>query len=147
MSIYKELTPIIEYLTQIRKLENYLVFDVAFPISWKMLKKHIIEDKFVNNGTENNLLNLSFVSEYDEKNINLIQESILNIINYNLEREEKERLLEAKINELKTIFDKESLDSLKNFKFDINKKTPLKDVKSKPTSEITELPNIIVEEG
>ena len=147
MSIYKELTPIIEYLTQIRKLENYLVFDVAFPISWKMLKKHIIEDKFVNNGTENNLLNLSFVSEYDEKNINLIQENILNIINYNLEREEKERLLEAKINELKTIFDKESLDSLKNFKFDINKKTPLKDVKSKPTSEITELPNIIAEEG
>jgi hypothetical protein len=147
MSIYKELTPIIEYLTQIRKLENYLVFDVAFPISWKMLKKHIIEDKFVNNGTENNLLNLSFVSEYDEKNINLIQENILNIINYNLEREEKERLLEAKINELKTIFDKESLDSLKNFKFDINKKIPLKDVKSKPTSEITELPNIIVEEG
>lgn len=147
MSIYKELTPIIDYLTQIRKLENYLVFDVAFPISWKMLKKHIIEDKFVNNGTENNLLNLSFVSEYDEKNINLIQENILNIINYNLEREEKERLLEAKINELKTIFDKESLDSLKNFKFDINKKTPLKDVKSKPTSEITELPNIIVEEG
>ena len=147
MSIYKELTPIIEYLTQIRKLENYLVFDVAFPITWKMLKRHIIEDKFVNNGTENNLLNLSFVSEYDEKNINLIQENILNIINYNLEREEKERLLEAKINELKTIFDKESLDSLKNFKFDINKKTPLNDVKSKPTSEITELPNIIVEEG
>ena len=106
-----------------------------------------MKDKFVNNGTENNLLNLSFVSEYDEKNINLIQENILNIINYNLEREEKERLLEAKINELKTIFDKESLDSLKNFKFDINKKTPLKDVKSKPTSEITELPNIIVEEG
>ena len=147
MSIYKELTPIIEYLTQIRKLENYLVFDVTFPITWKMLKRHIIEDKFVNNGTENNLLNLSFVSEYDEKNINLIQENILNIINYNLEREEKERLLEAKINELKTIFDKESLDSLKNFKFDINKKIPLKDVKSKPTSEITELPNIIVEEG
>jgi hypothetical protein len=108
MSIYKELTPIINYLTQIRKLENYLVFDVAFPMTWKMLKKHIIEDKFVNNGTANDLLNLSFVSEYDEKNINLIQENILNIINYNLEREEKERLLESKINELKTIFDKES---------------------------------------
>ena len=58
MSIYKELTPIINYLTQIRKLENYLVFDVTFPITWKMLKRHIIEDKFVNNGTENNLLNL-----------------------------------------------------------------------------------------
>ena len=147
MSIYKELTPIIDYLTQIRKLENYLVFDVAFPMTWKILKKHIIEDKFVNNGTSNDLLNLSFVSEYDEKNINLIQENILNIINYNLEREEKERLLETKINELKTIFDKESLDNLKNFKFDINKKISLNDVKSRPSTEVIELPSIIAEEG
>jgi hypothetical protein len=147
MSIYKELTPIINYLTQIRKLENYLVFDVAFPMTWKILKKHIIEDKFVNNGTANDLLNLSFVSEYDEKNINLIQENILNIINYNLEREEKERLLEMKINELKTIFDKESLDNLKNFKFDINKKINLNDVKSRPSTEVIELPSIIAEEG
>ena len=147
MSIYKELTPIIDYLTQIRKLENYLVFDVAFPMTWKMLKKHIIEDKFVNNGTANDLLNLSFVSEYDEKNINIIQDNILNIINYNLEREEKERLLEIKINELKTIFDKESLDNLKNFKFDINKKISLNDVKSRPNTEVIELPSIITEEG
>jgi ATP-dependent Lon protease len=116
-------------------------------MTWKMLKKHIIEDKFVNNGTANDLLNLSFVSEYDEKNINLIQENILNIINYNLEREEKERLLESKINELKTIFDKESLDNLKNFKFDINKKISLNDVKSRPNSEVIELPSIIAEEG
>jgi len=147
MSIYKELTPIINYLTQIRKLENYLVFDVAFPMTWKILKKHIIEDKFVNNGTSNDLLNLSFVSEYDEKNINIIQDNILNIINYNLEREEKERLLEMKINELKTIFDKESLDNLKNFKFDINKKINLNDVKSRPSTEVIELPSIIAEEG
>jgi hypothetical protein len=147
MSIYKELTPIIDYLTQIRKLENYLVFDVAFPMTWKILKKHIIEDKFVNNGTANDLLNLSFVSEYDEKNINIIQDNILNIINYNLEREEKERLLEMKINELKTIFDKESLDNLKNFKFDINKKISLNDVKSRPSTEVIELPSIIAEEG
>ena len=147
MSIYKELTPIIDYLTQIRKLENYLVFDVAFPMTWKILKRHIIEDKFVNNGTSNDLLNLSFVSEYDEKNINIIQDNILNIINYNLDREEKERLLEMKINELKTIFDKESLDNLKNFKFDINKKISLNEVKSRPNTEVIELPNIIAEEG
>ena len=45
--------------------------------------------------------------------------NILGIINYNLEREEKEKLLENKINELKSIFNNESLDSLKNLKFDI----------------------------
>jgi hypothetical protein len=52
-----------------------------------------------------------------------------------------------KINELKTIFDKESLDNLKNFKFDINKKISLNDVKSRPNTEVIELPSIIAEEG
>ena len=48
-----------------------------------------------------------------------LKNNILGIINYNLEREEKEKLLENKINELKSIFNNESLDSLKNLKFDI----------------------------
>ena len=54
--------------------------------------------------------------------MDLIVKNIIGIINYNLEREEKERLLQAKINELKTIFDKQSLDNLKELKFDITKK-------------------------
>jgi len=45
--------------------------------------------------------------------------TIIGIINYNLEREQKDALLETKINELRGIFEKQSLDSLKSLKFDI----------------------------
>ena len=119
MSIYSEINQFIQYFTQLRKLENYLVFDVSFPQTWKIQKKYVIEDKFVNNGVHEGQLHLSFVCEYDEENINLIQSNILNIIQFNIEREEKERLLNDKISELKTLFEKETLESLKVLKFDI----------------------------
>jgi len=39
------------------------------------------------------------------------------VINYNLEVEEKERLLVAKVEELKRVFEQSSLDELNNLKF------------------------------
>jgi len=149
MSIYKELIPIIEYLGNIRKLENYIVFDVKFPMNWKVLKKYIVEDKFVNNGSDGDFLSLSFVCEFNEIEIEQTQKNVLGIINYNLEREEKERLFELKINELKGIFEKESLDSLKVLKFDINNEKNKPSVKSKKNETKPEdvgLSSIIAEE-
>ena len=79
-----------------------------------------MEDKFINMGTiDENLIGMSFVSETTEENLTLTQNNIIGIINYNLEREQKDALLESKINELKGIFEKQSLDSLKSLKFDI----------------------------
>jgi hypothetical protein len=49
----------------------------------------------------------------------MILNNILGIITFNLEREQKDTLLQSKINELKMIFDKQSLDSLKSLKFDL----------------------------
>jgi len=120
MSLNIQLTPILKYLHQIRRIENYLIFDMYFPNSWKILKKFVVEDKFINMGTvDEGLIGMSFVSETSEENLTLIQNNIIGIINYNLEREQKEMLLETKINELKGIFEKQSLDSLKSLKFDI----------------------------
>ena len=39
------------------------------------------------------------------------------VINYNLEIEEKERLLKAKVEELKRVFETKSLDELNHLKF------------------------------
>jgi|688.fasta_scaffold245472_4 hypothetical protein len=123
MTFYNQIEPIFEYLLQIRKIENYLMFDMLFPMTWKVPKKYIIEDKFLNQGQqEDNKILLSFISDFQQKELDLIVKNIIGIINYNLEREEKERLLQVKINELKTIFDKQSLDNLKELKFDITKK-------------------------
>ena len=143
MSLYTELKPIHSYLTHIRKLDTYIVFDLNFPTTWKVLKKFISEDKFVNNGIHDNLLHLSIVSEFDESEINKTQENILGIISYNLEREEKERLLESKISELRTIFEKEPLDNLKILKFDLETPVTIEDGKHKPNRKGNQLPTVI----
>jgi hypothetical protein len=120
MGLYKELSPISNYLHQIRKMEDYLVFDMHFPNTWKILKKFITEDRFVNHGQiETDKMMLSFVSEITDENLTLVHSNILGIINYNLEREMKDRLLQSKIDELRTIFEKQTLDNLKSLKFDI----------------------------
>lgn len=120
MSIYSELQPIFEYFHQIRKLEDYIIYDIRFPSTWKVLKKFIIEDKFLNHGVdEDGHILLSFVSELTEESINLTQNNILGIVNFNLEREQKEKLLQDKIDELKNIFEKQTLDNLKSLKFDL----------------------------
>ena len=84
MSIYTELKPLINYVDSIRRLENYIIFDIKFPIGWKVLKKYIVEDKFVNNGVFEEHLSLSFVSDFNENEISMTQKNILGIINYNL---------------------------------------------------------------
>jgi hypothetical protein len=132
----------LKYLHQIRRIEDYLIFDMYFPNSWKIPKKFVIEDKFINMGTvDEGLVGMSFVSESSEDNLNLIQNNIIGIINYNLEREQKEMLLETKINELKGIFEKQSLDSLKSLKFDIksNEINYKQNGKSKPSELVGEI--------
>ena len=142
MSLNIQLTPIFKYLHQVRKIEDYLIFDMYFPNSWKILKKFVIEDKFVNMGTvDEGLIGMSFVSESNEDNLTLTQNNIIGIINYKLEREQKETLLETKINELKGIFEKQSLDSLKSLKFDIksNEINYKQNGKSKPSELVGEV--------
>ena len=144
MSLFTELTPILSYLSQVRKVEDYIVFDVLFPSSWKVPKKYVNEDKFVNQGTtEDNLILLWFVSDLSDEDIEMTKNNILGIINYNLEREEKEKLLENKINELKNIFSNESLDSLKNLKFDLKTIKKIANEKRKNDEHVAG----IVEEG
>jgi hypothetical protein len=143
MSLYKEIAPLFEYLNQIRKLENYIVFDMIFPKTWKIPKKFIIEDKFLNNGSTEDSLLLSFISEYDESEINKNQQNILGIINYNLEREAKEKLLESKISELRNIFEKEPLDALKILKFELKSEKPVKNVNTKSNTERVGGPEIV----
>jgi hypothetical protein len=52
-----------------------------------------------------------------------VTENLQNIIKYNLEREEKDRLFQNKVDELKSIFEKQNLESLQNLKFDLKSKT------------------------
>jgi cysteinyl-tRNA synthetase len=122
MSLFKEFSQLLPYLQSVRKLEKYLSFDVQFPKTWKILKKYVNEEKVLQQESKNTEERLfSFISEINEDVVNLTIDNIKNIISYNLELEMKEKLFDDKVNELKNIFEKQNLNSLKNLQFQIPK--------------------------
>jgi hypothetical protein len=120
MSLFKEFTILFPYLQSVRKLKTYLSFDIEFPESWKLPKKYVNEEKVVENEkSKQGFRFFSFVSEFDENSVDEIISNIKNIIAYNKEREEKERLFQLKVDELKKMFEKEKLGNLQALKFEI----------------------------
>ena len=123
MSLYKEFSELLPYIQSVRKIEKYLSFDISFPTSWKLPKKYVQEDKVMEQ--ENKIAGnrtFSFVAEINESDVEQVTENLQNIIKYNLEREEKDRLFQNKVDELKSIFEKQNLESLQNLKFDLKGK-------------------------
>ena len=121
MSLYKEFSNLLPYLQSVRKLKEYFSFDVSFPITWKLPKKYVDENRVVEQDSKTSTHRFfSFVSEINEEEVDRITSNIKSIVKYNLEREEKEQLFENKVNELKGIFEKQNLKNLKNLKFQLN---------------------------
>jgi hypothetical protein len=121
MSLYKEFSSLLPYLQSVRKLKEYFSFDVSFPITWKLPKKYVDENRVVEQDSKTSTHRFfSFVSEINEEDVDRITSNIKSIVRYNLEREEKEQLFENKVNELKGIFEKQNLKNLKNLKFQLN---------------------------
>ena len=118
--MYNEFKDIFNYLVSIRKLKTYLSIDIEFPITWKIPKRFVDEDKIMENQKVNEDKRFfSFVSEFNEIILNQTVENIKNIISYNKEIEMKERLLKQKIDELKRIFESENLEHLQTLKFEL----------------------------
>jgi hypothetical protein len=128
MSLFKEFEELFPYLISVRKLKTYLSFDIEFPETWKLPKKYVNEERVVENSKQREgVRNFSFVSEFNETSVDDLISNIKNIIFYNKEREEKERLFENKVNELKKIFEKQNLKNLQELTFEITSKIKLDD--------------------
>jgi hypothetical protein len=120
MSLYKEFSTLFPYLQSVRKIKNYLSFDISFPTNWKLPKKYVDENKIVEQQSQiNNERLFSYVCEITEEDTERVYNNIKNIIKYNLDREEKEKLFELKVDELKKIFEKQNLEKLKGLSFEI----------------------------
>jgi len=118
--MYNEFKDIFQFLISVRKLKTYISIDVEFPLTWKIPKRFVQEDKIIENQkVNNNARFFSFVSEFNEVILNQTVENIKNIISYNKEIEMKERLLKQKIDELKRIFESENLEHLQTLKFEL----------------------------
>ena len=136
MKLFREIQNLIPYLVSIRIIENVISIDILFPNTWKIPKKFVDEKSVLEDESPDKEFRFfSFVSEFNEENFTAIYSSILNIIKYNKDREEKEKLFQEKVNELKTFFDKQSLDELKKLKFDLEN-----------NSEVTKITKPLLEE-
>jgi hypothetical protein len=124
MSFYKELEPFVQYIHSVRKLENYLSFDMAFPVKWSLPKSIIDEGQVIGFNLDNqNLKGLTFVSQINENDISIILTKIAKIIKLNKERELKEQLFKQTIDRLKQTFEKTDLDRLQHLYFDFETDT------------------------
>lgn len=140
MSFYTIISPYVEYLHSIRKLENYLSFDMKFPTRWSLPKSIMDEGQLISFdvGIEN-LKGLSFVSKIDDTDIELTLSKVLKIIKLNKEREIKERLFKETVEQLKNTFEKTNLDKLQKLYFDFeNDETILNTDEEGSTIELVE---------
>ena len=128
MSFYKQIAPFIDYVHSIRKLKNYLSFDMVFPTKWSLPKSLVEEGQIVGFETEGpDTKGISFVADTTDSSVNEILSKIGKVIKLNKEKEMKEKLFRQTVEQLKQTFEKTDLERLQNlyFDFDINEETNL----------------------
>ncbi len=119
MSFYQQISQFSDYLHSIRKLEEYLSFDIVFSVKWGIPKSIIDEGQLIPFVTgDENTKGFSFVSGINEKEINEIINKILKIIKLNKDREIKDKLFKETIEKLKNTFEKNDLEKLRKLYFD-----------------------------
>ncbi len=81
MSFYKEIASFAEYIHSIRRLKDYISFDLKFPSKWSLPKSLVDESQVVPFDAEDQTLKgISFVTEFNESSINTILTKVLKII-------------------------------------------------------------------
>jgi hypothetical protein len=116
MSFYKEIEQFSEYIKSIRKLKDYLSFDLYFPSKWGLPKDGTQIIPFESDVA--NHKGLSFVTEMKDKEVTNTITKILKVIKINKERELKEMLFKQTVEQLKKTFENNDLDKLQNLYFD-----------------------------
>lgn len=113
MNFTDVITYLFPYLQSFRRLKDYLSIDLIFPKNWDFPNEIIQKCQVVQNEKhQGDGINLSFVSKLDNE-LEILIDVIEELINHNLEREEKERLLRLKVSELKELFKNSTLNDLK----------------------------------
>jgi hypothetical protein len=108
-------------------MKQYLSIDLIFPKTWEFPNEYIEKASVVQNDKYSGEgVFLSFVCEV-EKNMDKTIEVIFQIISYNLEREEKEKLLKIKLLELREVFKNGKLNDLQNLKIHLPEPDPVQE--------------------
>jgi len=114
-TIQNRLDKLKPYFKGLKLAEKYRVVEVNLKNNWIVQENSTIDVQQKRNDNTNTMYSM-FYSE--TKSFDDILDYIENdVINHNLEIEEKERLLRSKVEELKRVFENKDLDELNKLKF------------------------------
>lgn len=111
--IQEKLNSLRPYVIGIRYVEGVQLVDAVFKEGWVVPKSKFIQAERVD--SENNYY--MFFSDRDDVDIDDLLGYVQDIININVERENKFELLKLKVDELKNIFKDNTLTKLQRLKF------------------------------
>ena len=110
-----------DYILSLRFVENYVSFDLRLPETWNIPTKSVKDIEVINtNKTSDGIRYLSLVCPNTKESVDKVEVALDEIIKFNKEKEEKERLFKMKVQELKNIFDKENISNLRTLKIDVD---------------------------
>jgi hypothetical protein len=119
MNIYNIINKLRPYFFSLRELESNVSLDLKLPLTWEtktvIVKYPSVGLKIQDKNDKFNLVSL--VTLASEEGYGEAFLCALEIVSYNKEQEEKERLFNDKVKELKDLFQKESINKLRVIKF------------------------------
>lgn len=130
--IQEKLNSLRPYVTGIRFVKDLPVVDLVIKEGWNMFETDNVSYK----PSSNNKNYFMVFPKNPKENIDIVVSHVENVINVNVENENKLTLLKVKIEELKRLFGDKSLEQLENLKFvfdDITEPT-LEDINLNPKS-------------
>lgn len=113
--MYESIKKLRPYFFSLREIENNVSLDIKLPTNWKheeITKPYrSVKAKVQDKNDKFNLMSL--ISNATQEGYEVVFACALEIITINKEEEEKQKLFHSKVKELQELFQKESLDKLK----------------------------------
>lgn len=121
MTLYQILNQLEEFFVSARRLDTHISLDIKFPSNWSMPKSTTQEFQIVPfEYKEEGWRGMSFVCEFNDKEVERNMGMITKVIKLNREREMKDKLFQTVVSELKKTFEKSDLEKLQNLSFVFN---------------------------
>lgn len=120
--MYKHIKPLQPYFFSLREIKNNVSLDLKLPITWKYEKiaqvYKTLEVK-VQDKNDKSIL-VSFVAVANEDGFDTAFQCANEVVIKNQEEEQKRKLFDEKVRELREVFERTGLDELHSLKFENN---------------------------
>lgn len=117
--MFESIKSIRPHFFSLREIEDNVSLDIKLPLTWKheeIVKPYrLIKTKVQDKNDKFTLLSL--IASATKNGYDVVFACALEIIKLNKEEEEKRKLFQAKVKELESLFQKESLEKLKDLTF------------------------------